>query len=760
MEKENNRRKRKEIQVEVPTIEEDSDNSCHFNSDTGTLEHPPLKRRNVCIENPGCSSTFDANSSGSDAESEEWEDVEDGSLGESFYKPEAAGAICHNQDNLHGKVVAISIDLPGTSHGNGRKSTENCDWSKQIQFHVNRFNRALQLHLHKVHLICLIASALHNNKTCNDAELQARALSQVPIHLVLGASSAGSCTFDLSWFSVFIKWFRASYCVGKTASRKPAKSVDEVLHQCIEEMSVSKESDKALICLTTTRALGLQARLIKSLQPIPVKYNMLRKVLSKEVPQKEYSPKGKPFDADFTPKRNVKKKQKVSKTNLNSSKPKRNSGAHLGMNKVLRKYGNKKKMGETSPGSDCEADVLLKTEVQVLSKTSSACRKTSNRHILSSDSEDDCRKDVVPSNRTELNSWIEIYLPQEKKWICVDCVGGHIDRPDLCEQSATNPICYIIAVDNENCVKDVTKRYASKWMHETEKLRAPLVWWENTLKPYHTKLIKKDKEEDEHLQKQLQEKPMPTSISEFKNHHLYVLKRHLLKFEALYPESATILGYCRGEAVYSRNCVHTLHTKETWKKQGLAIQHGEKPYKMVKARPRKNKSHEPLLPLYGQWQTELYIPPAAVDGKVPRNEYGNVELFQPSMLPMGTVHLQIPGLHRVAQKIGVDCAPAMVGWDYHGGFCHPVFDGFVVCKEFTDILLDNWEKDNAEREHKLNQKKRIRAEKNWKTLVTGLLIRERLNDRFQRTLSPTAGSEDDIDSWPLNKLNQLKDEEK
>ena len=41
---------------------------------------------------------------------------------------------------------------------------------------------------------------------------------------------------------------------------------------------------------------------------------------------------------------------------------------------------------------------------------------------------------------------------------------------------------------------------------------------------------------------------------------------------------------------------------------------------------------EPL-EVFGRWQTELYIPPPAIDGKVPRNEYGNVELFKPWMLP-------------------------------------------------------------------------------------------------------------------------------
>ena len=34
----------------------------------------------------------------------------------------------------------------------------------------------------------------------------------------------------------------------------------------------------------------------------------------------------------------------------------------------------------------------------------------------------------------------------------------------------------------------------------------------------------------------------------------------------------------------------------------------------------------------------------AFQGKVPRNEYGNVELFLPSMLPKGTVHLQSKSL--------------------------------------------------------------------------------------------------------------------
>lgn len=49
------------------------------------------------------------------------------------------------------------------------------------------------------------------------------------------------------------------------------------------------------------------------------------------------------------------------------------------------------------------------------------------------------------------------------------------------------------------------------------------------------------------------------------------------------------------------------------------------------------------LEVFGKWQTQLYVAPPAKDGKVPRNEYGNVDFFKPWMLPKGTVHLPITG---------------------------------------------------------------------------------------------------------------------
>ena len=61
---------------------------------------------------------------------------------------------------------------------------------------------------------------------------------------------------------------------------------------------------------------------------------------------------------------------------------------------------------------------------------------------------------------------------------------------------------------------------------------------------------------------------MPTTVSGFKNHPLYVLKRHLLKFEAIYPPEAPSLGWCRSEPVYARECVHTLQVEQNFEYMG------------------------------------------------------------------------------------------------------------------------------------------------------------------------------------------------
>ncbi|XP_065543459.1 DNA repair protein complementing XP-C cells [Lathamus discolor] len=363
--------------------------------------------------------------------------------------------------------------------------------------------------------------------------------------------------------------------------------------------------------------------------------------------------------------------------------------------------------------------------------------------IISSDEDDG--QEVRKATGTD--QWLEVFLEPEDKWVCVDCVHGNVGQPQLCFKHATKPLSYILGFDNDGSVKDVTQRYDPVWMTATRKSRVDPAWWEDTLQPYRSPYVQRDEKEENEFQVKLQDQPLPTAIGEYKNHPLYALKRHLLKYQAIYPESAAILGYCRGEAVYSRDCVHTLHSKDTWLKQARVVRIGEVPYKMVKGfsnQARKARLAEPAnqdkedLALFGHWQTEEFQPPVAVDGKVPRNEYGNVYLFLPSMLPIGCVQLKLPNLNRVAQKLDIDCAQAITGFDFHGGYSHPVIDGYVVCEEFKEVLIAAWENEQAEIERKEQEKREKRALGNWKLLIKGLLIRERLKKRYSFRTEPSA----------------------
>ncbi|XP_050814324.1 DNA repair protein complementing XP-C cells isoform X2 [Gopherus flavomarginatus] len=424
---------------------------------------------------------------------------------------------------------------------------------------------------------------------------------------------------------------------------------------------------------------------------------------------------------------------------------------------------------------------------QLLSKAASPGSSNTPRKrnkIISSD--DDEEQEVVKVTGTD--QWLEIFVEREDRWVCVDCVRGIVGQPSLCFKYATKPVSYIVGIDSNGHVKDITQRYDPAWMTSTRKCRVDPQWWEDTLEPYRSPFVEREKKEEREFLVKLQDQPLPTAIGDYKNHPLYALKRHILKYEAIYPETAAIIGYCRGEAVYSRDCVHTLHSRDTWLKQARVVRIGEVPYKMVKGysnQARKARLAEPSnrekkdLGLFGLWQTEEYQPPVAVDGRVPRNEYGNVYLFLPCMLPIGCVQLKLPNLHRVARKLDIDCVQAITGFDFHGGYSHPVTDGYIVCEEYKEVLIAAWENEQAEIEKREKEKREKRALGNWKLLAKGLLIRERLKQRYCRKseasssmLEKGAGfssdeegkpssetpAEDVVVSWPQNR--QVDEERK
>lgn len=90
----------------------------------------------------------------------------------------------------------------------------------------------------------------------------------------------------------------------------------------------------------------------------------------------------------------------------------------------------------------------------------------------------------------------------------------------------------------------------------------------------------------------------------------------------------------------------------------------------------------------------------------------------------------VPSLNRTCKKLGIDCAQAVVGFDFHSGSSHPTFDGFVVCEEFSKQVVEQWWEDQREAERKEKEKYLDRVYGNWKKLIKGLFIRQRLQLKY------------------------------
>jgi xeroderma pigmentosum group C-complementing protein len=123
------------------------------------------------------------------------------------------------------------------------------------------------------------------------------------------------------------------------------------------------------------------------------------------------------------------------------------------------------------------------------------------------------------------------------------------------------------------------------------------------------------------------------------------------------------VGRFKGEPVYRRANVLACRTAENWMRVGRRVKDRQEPMKWIKQRAvtiQKRRAQELAMQetgeaiqqgLYAENQTELYIPPPIVDvsqrechpantqGKIPQNSFGNIDLYVPTMLPAGAVHL-------------------------------------------------------------------------------------------------------------------------
>jgi len=360
------------------------------------------------------------------------------------------------------------------------------------------------------------------------------------------------------------------------------------------------------------------------------------------------------------------------------------------------------------------------------------------------------KKKKITNEAIEL--WCEIYCAKEKLWIPVNPLySPYIStKPFQYNITCQKPINYIVTINQDGFIKERTKRYDKKFYLSTWKLRVDEEWWNDIIKEVYNKNLKEDKlkeiiPEEEDVDKRM---VFPTSIGGFVNHPLYALERHVKQYEILYSREP-VLGYIRNEPIYPRSNVRPVSTEGHWVRDGLQIKKGEKPMKYAKSKaymlkqfrleylikkkaalPKDYELGDEMVPLYGKWQTEPYVPKPIVNGIIPKSKYGNIDLFKPSMLPKGAVHLNYKGIAQVAKRLGIDYADAITDIDFAGAHYVPSINGIVVLKENADIILSKYRYFEKERERKLQEKRVKRIYGNWRRLIKKLITREELREKY------------------------------
>ncbi len=73
---------------------------------------------------------------------------------------------------------------------------------------------------------------------------------------------------------------------------------------------------------------------------------------------------------------------------------------------------------------------------------------------------------------------------------------------------------YVVGIDNEGSVKDLTRRYVNKWLTSVIGKRVDSDWWEQTLEPYRTFATNRDEAEDKLLDELVLAKSHPENLNE------------------------------------------------------------------------------------------------------------------------------------------------------------------------------------------------------------------------------------------------------
>lgn len=369
--------------------------------------------------------------------------------------------------------------------------------------------------------------------------------------------------------------------------------------------------------------------------------------------------------------------------------------------------------------------------------------------------------------------WVEAFNEAAQKWITIDpMVTKSLAKPLKLEPPASDPynsMSYVVAFEDDASVRDVTRRYVKAFNAKTRKLRVESTrhgdeWWEQTMRAYEKPFLEdRDEAEISELTSKSAAEPMPRNIQDFKDHPIYALERHLRRNEVIFPKrgighvglSKTTAKSDNLEPVYRRSDVHVARSADKWYRLGRDVKVGEQPLKHVPARRDRTgflsdeEDNEPEeTALYAEFQTELYHPPPVVQGKIPKNVYGNLDVYVPSMVPSGAVHIEHPEAARAARILGIDYADAVTGFEFKGRRGTAIIRGIVIALEYQEAIHEVLRSIEDERWEAVLEARSAEVLRIWRLFLVKLRIAERVKGYMaeDEEEAEEAGSEMSVDA--------------
>ncbi|KAG6013934.1 hypothetical protein E4U54_006111 [Claviceps lovelessii] len=418
------------------------------------------------------------------------------------------------------------------------------------------------------------------------------------------------------------------------------------------------------------RGLGIEARMVASLQPLGFGWNKLEDAEAEtdksEAQTEQTAPKRAQSSSNTTP---AKRKMKSQRTSTASKPGPRQKGSRL----------------PTTGGSLSDEGDNLKTEYP----------DTDDDSIVSMDLTPRKGKSTARKYDSDLgypHYWTEVLSPVTNKYLPVDPIVKNIvaTNRELVEafeprgqkaDKARQVISYVVGYSPDGTAKDVTVRYLKRQITpgRSKGVRMPvektpvysrngkvkryeeLDWFKAAMSGYTRgsrahPITEVDEEEDStDLKPAKAEKKVVKEGEEtlqfYKESKEFVLERHLKREEALKAGARPIKKFRNKakrkkaggieaeeeeEDVYLRSDVVQVKSAETWHKQGRAPLVGEQPLKKVPYRAATLNRRREILEaeaatgekvlqgLYSHEQTDWIIPPPIENGVIPKNEYGYV----------------------------------------------------------------------------------------------------------------------------------------